>query len=205
MKDARIAGDDRRLEAAHPKTFREKYGDRLADHMLLLTNQPDDDQLPNFFHELAGRPKGIYELILLQREADLAARALGAQPFKVTPSQIIALNTFEFLGDEYTGIETGLLPFSVTPPDATSASARRMLSEDQARADNFDMSGEGANGALTTSDANCLRNNKGYVVADWMEARAQARSYANLVGALLGTGHHCVLNYNDYLSRLDEM
>jgi hypothetical protein len=40
MKDARIAGDDRRLEAARPKTFREKYGDQLADHMLLLTNQP---------------------------------------------------------------------------------------------------------------------------------------------------------------------
>jgi hypothetical protein len=67
------------------------------------------------------------------------------------------------------------------------------------------MSGEGANGALTTSDVNRLRNNKGYVVADWMAARAQARSYAALVGGLLGTGHHCVLNYNDYLSRLDEM
>jgi hypothetical protein len=67
------------------------------------------------------------------------------------------------------------------------------------------MSGEGANGALTTSNANRLRNTKGYVVADWMEARAQSRSYAVLVEALLGTGHHCVLNYNDYLSRLDEM
>jgi hypothetical protein len=80
-----------------------------------------------------------------------------------------------------------------------------MLSEDRARAETFDMSGEGANGSLTTSDANRLRNNKGYVVADWMEARAQARSYAALVGPLLGTGHHCVLNYNGYLSRLDEM
>jgi hypothetical protein len=60
MKDARIAGDDRHLEAARPKTFREKYGDRLADQMILLTNQLDDDQLPNFFHKLAGRPRGIY-------------------------------------------------------------------------------------------------------------------------------------------------
>jgi hypothetical protein len=92
--------------------------------MLLLTNQPDDDQLPNFFHELVGHPKGISERILLQREVDLAARALGVQPFKVTPSQILALKTFDFVGDGYTEIGTGLLPFSVTPPDATLASAR---------------------------------------------------------------------------------
>jgi hypothetical protein len=166
MKDVRIAGDDRRLEAAHPQTFRKKYGDRLADQMLLLTNQPDDDQLPNFFHELAGRPKGISERILLQREVDLAARALGVQPFKVAPSQSLAFKTFDFVGDGYTEIGTGLLPFSVVPPDATSASARRMLSEDGACAEMFDMSGDGANGALTTSDANRLRNNKGYIVAD---------------------------------------
>jgi hypothetical protein len=115
MKDARIAGDDRRLEAARPKTSREKYGDRLADQMLLLTNQPDNDLLPNFFHELAGRPKCISERILLQREVDLAARAQGVQPFKITPSQIFALKTFDFAGDGYTEVGTGLLPFSVTP------------------------------------------------------------------------------------------
>jgi hypothetical protein len=205
MKDARIAGDDRRVEAARPKTFREKYGDRLADQMLLLTNTRDDDLLPNFYHELAGRPKGVSERILLQREVDLAARALGVQPFKVTPSQILALKTFDFVGDGYSEIGTGLLPFSITPPDATSAATRRMLAEDRARAETFDMSGEAANGALTTSDATRLRNNKGYVVADWMEARQQARSYGALVGALLGVGHHCVLNYQNYLSRLDEL
>jgi hypothetical protein len=205
MKVARIAGNDRGLEATRPKTFREKYGDRLVDQMLLLTNQSDDDQLPNFFHELAGRPKGISEQILLQREVDLAARALGVQPFKVTPSQILALKMFDFLGDGRTEIGTGLLPFSFTPTEATSASDHRMLSENRARAETFDMRGEGANGALTTRDANRLQNNKGYIVADWMEARAQARSYASLVGTLLGKGHHCVLNYHEYLSRLDEM
>jgi hypothetical protein len=173
--------------------------------MLILTNQTDDDLLPNFYHELAGRPEGVSERIMLQREVDLAARALGVQPFKITPLQILALKTFDFIGDGYSEIGTGLLPFSVTPQDATSAPACRMLSEDRARAETFDMSGEAANGALTTSDANRLRNNKGYVVADWMEARAQARSYAALVGALLGVGHHCVLNYQDYLSRLDEL
>jgi hypothetical protein len=119
MKDARIVGDDRRLEAARPETFRGKYGDRWSDQMILLTNQPDDDQLPNFFHELAGRPKGISERILLQREVELAARALGVQPFKVTQFHFFALKTIDFVGDGYTEIGTGLLPFSVTPPDTT--------------------------------------------------------------------------------------
>jgi hypothetical protein len=141
MKDAQISGEDRRLEAARPKTFREKYGDRLADQMLLLTNQSDDDQLPNFFHELAGRPNGISERVLLQREVDLEARALGVQPFEATPSQILALKTLDFVGDGYTEIGIGIISFSVTPPDATSASALRMLSEDRARAETFYMSG----------------------------------------------------------------
>jgi hypothetical protein len=92
---------------------------------------------------------------------DLAARALGVKPLKFTPSQILALKTFYFMGDGYTEIGTGLITFSVTPPDATSVSACRMLSEDRARAEMFDMSGEGTIEALTTSDANSLQNNKG--------------------------------------------
>jgi hypothetical protein len=38
-----------------------------------------------------------------------------------------------------------------------------------------------------------------------MEDRAQARYYASLLGALLGTGRHFVLISRNYLSRLDEM
>jgi hypothetical protein len=118
MKDARISGDDRRLEAVWPKTFREKYGDRLADQIILLTNQSDDDQLTNFFHELTVRPKCISERILLQREVDLVACVLGVQTFNVTPSHILALKTFDFMGDSYTEIRTGLLRFGFGSLDA---------------------------------------------------------------------------------------
>jgi hypothetical protein len=110
---------------------------------------------------------------------------MEVQSFKVTPSKILALKTFDFVGDGYTEIGTELLPFSATTPDATSVLARRMLSEDGARAKTFDMSVEGANRALTTIDENRLRNNNGYVLANWMEARAQARSCAALVGGYL--------------------
>jgi hypothetical protein len=66
-----------------------------------------------------------------------------------------------------------------------------MLSDDHIRAETFNMIGEGANRALMMGDNNCLRNNKGHVMSDWMEVRDQARSYTALLGALLGSSHHC--------------
>jgi hypothetical protein len=45
-------------EATRRKTFRERYGDRIAVEMLLLTSSADDGFLPALYQELGGKSKG---------------------------------------------------------------------------------------------------------------------------------------------------
>jgi hypothetical protein len=58
MHADRRARETRVYESARPKTFRERYGERIADGILLLTASADDDLLPPFYQELGGEQKG---------------------------------------------------------------------------------------------------------------------------------------------------
>jgi hypothetical protein len=53
-----LARDTRAVEFARKKTLRDKYGERIADGILLLTGAVDDDLIPPFYQELGGRQKG---------------------------------------------------------------------------------------------------------------------------------------------------
>jgi hypothetical protein len=58
MHADRCARETRVSESAPPKTFRERYGKRITDGILLLTASVDDDLLPPFYQELGGKQKG---------------------------------------------------------------------------------------------------------------------------------------------------
>jgi hypothetical protein len=58
MHADRRAREIRVSDSTRPKTFRERYRDRIADGILLLTASPDDDLLPPFYQELGGKQKG---------------------------------------------------------------------------------------------------------------------------------------------------
>jgi hypothetical protein len=161
----------RYTEAHNPSTLYEKNANRKADMLLLLTRSSDDDNLTEYYLDVTGRPKGLLEWIILQREVDTAADALNLIHFQVTPSQLIALKNFEFCGASYSKIGTGVLPFSITPAYATSKKGRAAIQADRNRAETFGTSGENVNGAMMMDDASRMRNYKGYVVYDWMEAR----------------------------------
>jgi hypothetical protein len=45
------------VESSWPKTFRERYGDRIADGIMRFTAFADDDLLPPFYQELVGNHK----------------------------------------------------------------------------------------------------------------------------------------------------
>jgi hypothetical protein len=66
---------------------------------------------------------------------------LDLVPFQVTPSQVITMKTFGFISASYTEIGTGILPFSITPADATSEKVRAVIRADRGRAKTFDLSG----------------------------------------------------------------
>jgi hypothetical protein len=111
------------------------------------------------------------------------------------------MKTFEFTGASYSKIYTGVLPFSITPADATSDKGRVSIGADCGCADTFDLSGENVNGTMTTEDTTKMRNYKGYVAADWMEAQLQIHIVACLMGALLGTTHHVLICYKVFLRK----
>jgi hypothetical protein len=154
---------------------------------------------------VSGKPKRLSERVILQREVDAAAQVLDLVPFQVTPSQVIAMKTFDFTGASYSEIGTGVLPFSIPPADAPSSKGLAAIRADRGRAETFDLSGDSVNGAITTNDATHMRNYKGYVASDWMEARLQIQSVACLMGALLGTTHPVLMCYKVFLWKYDLM
>jgi hypothetical protein len=84
-------------------------------------------------------------------------------------------------------VGTGVMPRSIIPPEATSLAASRALANNHAQAETYDLSGEST--TLTTADTQRLRNQKGYLPANWMEARTQLRCTLALLGALCGDEH----------------
>jgi hypothetical protein len=86
MHADRQARDTSASESKRDKTFRDKYGYRIADSILLLMRAMDEDFLPSYYQSWGGgRHKGESERVLLQREVDQSADALGVLPFKIPP------------------------------------------------------------------------------------------------------------------------
>jgi hypothetical protein len=183
------AREIRVVESTRPKTFQERYGDRIADEILRFTAVTNDDLLPPLYHEFGGKQKGESDRVLLQREVDQSAEAFDVLAFKVSPSQAIALRTFDFAGITLGEVGTGCLPLIIVPPEATSLYAAPDLANNHAQAETFDLSGDLSSGVLFVADTQRIRNQKGYLPVDWMEARAQIMCTLALLGALCGNEH----------------
>jgi hypothetical protein len=110
-------------------------------------------------------------------------------PFKVSPSQVISLKTFDFAGLSMAEVGTGSPPISIVPPKATSNSAARALPLNHSQAEIYNLSGEPTTGTLSTADTQRLRNQKGYLPVSWMEARTQICRTLALMGGLCGSDH----------------
>jgi hypothetical protein len=133
VAEARLDRNDRtdaREMARRPRTVRERLGGALTDRILLLCRSPNNEDLPPIYHEWSARPRGVSERYTLQQSVDAAAATLDVPSFEVTPTQVMAFKKFRYAGSSYFDIGSGLLPFSITPSDATSTQARAMLAAD---------------------------------------------------------------------------
>jgi hypothetical protein len=203
MHADRQAREYRAGKARRPKTFRERYGDRVADQLLLVANAVENDLLPPFYQELGSRQKGDSERVLLQRELDQSAEFFGVLSFKVTPSQVIAPKTFYFADISMAEVGTGVLPLTIIPSDTTSLYAARSIANNHAQSDTYDLSDDPSSGALSAADTQHLRNQKGYLPWDWMEARSQLFGNLSLLDALCGNDHGKAQNWQTMLRRFD--
>ena len=191
----RVARQQATADAAKPKSIRDKFGDYVTDRLLKLTDSAIDDDLPKVYHELAARTKGMNKRLLLQQSMDLTARELGLNKLTASSTHVIDLDNWDFVGTSYDAIGSGLLPFSIVPPEAPSRPGRKALLEDQERARLYDLSGEAVSGAISSGDAKKLYNSKGYIPTEWTEATIQIEEYAVMLGTLLGAKHKAVTHY----------
>jgi hypothetical protein len=208
VAEARLDRNDRtdaREVARRPWTIRERLGEALTDRILLLCRAPNDEDLPPIYHEWAARPRGVSKRYTLQHSVDAAAAALDVPSFKVTPTQVMAFKNFRYAGSSYFDIGSGLLPFSITPSDATSVQARAMLAADRVQADAFDLGGDPESGAVAPGEVARLRNLSGYTPQTWNEALSQLLGMQALMGALLGHLHPVVTAYGRSLRRYRRM
>jgi hypothetical protein len=139
----------------------------------LLCRASDDDELPPLYHEWTTRPRVVSERYILQQRVDTAAAVLDVPSFEVTPTQVMAFKNFRYAGSTYFYIDSGLIPFSITPSDATSVQARAMLAADRVRADAFDLGADPENGTVAPGEVARLRNLSGYTPQTWNEASSQ--------------------------------
>jgi hypothetical protein len=117
----------------------------------------------------------------------------------------MALKKNRLAGSTYFDIGSDLLPFSITPADATSAQARAMLGADRVRADAFDIGADPESGSIGPSEVSRLRNLSGYLPQGWTEARTQLRSTRGMLGSLMGNLHPVVLAYSRFLQLYERL
>jgi hypothetical protein len=101
---------------------------------------------------------------------------LQVYAFEVTSTQVMALKNFRLACSTYFDIGSGLLPFSITPADDTSAQARAMLVADRVRADTFNIGADPESGSIGPGGVSRLRNLSGYLPQGWTKARTELHS-----------------------------
>jgi hypothetical protein len=196
---------DAREVARLPRTARDHLGYSLTDSLLLMCRVNDDSILLQVYHEWAARPRGVSERYTLQQSVDAAATILNVPSFEVTPTHVMAFKNVRYAGSSYFNIGSGLLPFSITPADATSVQAWAMLATDRVRSDAFELRADPEIGAVAPGEVSRLRNLSGYTPQSWNEARSQLLEMQTLRGALLGPAHPVVGAYSRFLWRYSRM
>jgi hypothetical protein len=143
--------------------------------------------------------RGVSERWVMQQVFEASCAVLSVPAFEVTPAQVMALKNFRLSGYAYFDIGSGLLPFSITPADATSSQARAMFVADWIRDDAFNLGADPESGAIGPSEVAHLRNLSGYTPQGWTEAHTQLWSTRGMLWDLMGNAHPVVLAYGRFL------
>jgi hypothetical protein len=188
-----------------PRTARDSNDDALTDCMLMMCWVEHDEYLPQVYHEWDARPRGVSERYTLQQSVEFVATIIDVPSFEVNPTKVMAFKNFWYAGSSYFYIGSGLLPFSITPTNATSVQARAMLAADRVRADALDLGADPKSGAVAPGEVSCLLKLNGYNPQTWNEARSQLLGMQALMGAFLGPAQPVAGTYGPFLRKFSRM
>ena len=172
----------------------------MTDRLRRLTRSAIDEDLPEYYQRRAANPTNDNsDRAVLQEQVDAAAAELGTPAPQITPTHAMQLRLWKFAGDNDHDIGLSILPLSLTPPKSMSNSALHQQAKNQERAWLFDLSGSNTGVSTSAGDVLRMRNTKGFLPTNWMEARSQLKCEASVLGALLGTQHEVTESYLDFL------
>jgi hypothetical protein len=118
----------------------------------------------------------------------------------------MALKNFRLAGSTYFDIGPGLLlPFRITPADATSAQARAMLVADRIRSNAFDIGADPESGSIGPGEVSRLRNLSGYIPKDGLRRAPSFEVRGGCWRPCWGGSHPVVLAYGRFLSLYERL
>ena len=184
--------DDRRIERERtkaPTTAEAKWPNHVG-RLCKLCGVTQWEDLPAYWHDLAAYKRGSGTTLrgALQDQVDLAAHALGVQSPQMTVQHSTSLQNFLFTGGSDYSLKGGVLPFTITPPGATSAEGQEQQERDYER-NTDDTTISTGNSLLTAADARALRSSSSYVPVDFDEADSMVDAYTAVLAAVLGQSH----------------
>jgi hypothetical protein len=77
----RIDWAEARELALRPRTVHDRLGGAIADRLLILCRETDNDDLPPIYHEWSARPRGVSECWVFQQEVEQACAAVNGPDF----------------------------------------------------------------------------------------------------------------------------
>ena len=122
----------------------------------------------------------------------------GKLPMCVSVAHELSLKNFK-LGDDgkSSKIDTGILPFAVTPPGATSVEATARQDEENDAMLDYAVVYDGNGNGLTLAEAHVMRKSCAYLSNIWKEGKGQIWAYLTAFSALHGRNYHITIELHE--------
>ena len=128
--------------------------------MLTGSDADDPDSFPDVYHKIANASKKVGTTRIVQHHVVALARQQGITPPVVQVGCATCFVTLEFYGVDNT-IDTGCLPFCITPSNLLDASNKVLLRNIKQNTNSYEAYAEQVHG-LTKKDIDFLTNIRGY-------------------------------------------
>ena len=171
MRFAVVADKDQRHLKAEdrwkPKIIKDKFPTQ-HDCILKLNNVTNEEDLPSIRHQMANCKKdGKLVLVSMQNQVTVTLKHYDKKAFLVKVHHETSFKNLEFASDKInTNINSGLLPFTITPSGCNSWHSVAQQEEDW---DNFlDYNALHSSDAnLTLTKSKSLQCSKGFIPCNW--------------------------------------
>ena len=159
--------------------------------------------MPIIWHQMANRKRDGEPLVtLMQTQVDIESTQFGKLAMTISVPHELSLKNFKLGGNENNSkIDSGILPFMVTPLGATSDEAAAHQDKEDDAILGYGVLYEGTNG-LKLAEAREIRKSHVYFPLNWDEGRDQLWAFLAAFSSLHGCNHYVTIEFYAALQSL---